>query len=290
MKVIIFGSNGLLGNTITKYFLDNSSYETFPILRDSSKIMLFKKKYHKSFIVIKNILDFEEIKKKIKNIRPDILINCIGITNKVQKNNTSYFEDLIRVNSLFPHMLHRISLDLNARLIHLSTDCIYSGNKGNYNENDLPDPIDAYGRSKLLGELNYENTLTIRKSVVGHEFLTKKGLLEWFLDQNKIVQGYKNVIFSGLTVLELARLIDIYIIPRNDLKGIFHVSGEPISKFDLLKIFNEIYNKSIKIVPNESIKINRTLNGSHFNKVTGYKINSWSSLIKSMYEFNLLNL
>ena len=140
----------------------------------------------------------------------------------------------------------------------------------------------------MLGELNYENTLTIRKSVIGHELASKKGLLEWFLAQNNYVQGYKNVIFSGITVLELARLIDTYIIPRSDLKGILNISGQSISKFDLLKILANVYNKSIEIIPNESMNINRTLNGSQFNKLTGYRISSWSSLIKSMYEFNLL--
>ena len=173
-------------------------------------------------------------------------------------------------------------------MIHFSTDCIFSGNKGFYSEKDIPDPPDIYGRSKLLGELNYENTLTIRKSVIGHELETKKGLLEWFLAQNNYVQGYKNVIFSGITVLELARLIDTYIIPRSDLKGILNISGQSISKFDLLKLLANVYNKSIEIIPNESMNINRTLNGSQFNKLTGYRISPWSSLIKSMYEFNLL--
>ena len=174
------------------------------------------------------------------------------------------------------------------RLIHLSTDCIFSGNKGFYSENDIPDPTDIYGRSKLIGELDYDNTLTIRKSVIGHELLTKKGLLEWFLDQKNPIQGYKNVIFSGITVLELARLIEQYIIPKNDLKGILNISGESISKFDLLKIIADIYKKKIDIIPNDLIKVNRSLNGSRFNKLTGYRVKSWPLLIKDMYEFELL--
>jgi len=289
MKIIILGSNGLVGNTITKYFFERENYQIIPILRDYSKLKLFHKKFHQNFLVIENILNYPETEKIFKSINPDILINCLGITNKEILNNPFKVEKFITINSLFPHWLQRICSDLGARLIHLSTDCIFSGNKGFYSENDIPDPPDIYGRSKLLGELNYENTLTIRKSVIGHELITKKGLLEWFLDQTNFVQGYKNVIFSGITVLELARLIDNYIIPRSDLKGILNISGESISKFDLLKILAQVYDKSIEIIPNESMKINRTLNGSQFNKLTGYKISSWSSLIKSMYEFNLLN-
>ena len=289
MKIIILGSNGLVGNTITKYFFEKGDYQTIAILRDYSKLKLFQKKFHRNFIVIENILDYAETEKIFKSIKPDILINCLGITNKEILSKDIYLEQFITINSLFPHRLQRICSDLGARLIHLSTDCIFSGNKGFYSENDIPDPPDIYGRSKLLGELNYENTLTIRKSVIGHELESKKGLLEWFLDQTNFVQGYKNVIFSGITVLELARLIDTYIIPRSDLKGILNISGESISKFDLLKILAQVYDKSIEIIPNESMKINRTLNGSQFNKLTGYRISSWSSLIKSMYEFNFLN-
>ena len=137
--------------------------------------------------------------------------------------------------------------------------------------------------------MDFENTITIRKSVIGHELITKKGLLEWFLSQNNSVQGYKNAIFSGITVLELAKLIDKYLIPRDDLKGILNIAGELISKFDLLKIIANVYEKKIDIIPNELIKIDRSLNGSQFNKLTGYKVKSWPKLIKDMYDFQLLN-
>ena len=288
MKILILGSNGLVGNTISRYFFEKENCQTIAILRDHSKLKLFNKKFHQNFLVIENILNYEKTKKIIKSVKPDILINCLGITNKEITINPKQIEKFIIINSLFPHWLQRLCSNIGARLIHFSTDCIFSGKKGFYSEKDIPDPPDIYGRSKLLGELNYENTLTIRKSVIGHELETKKGLLEWFLAQNNYVQGYKNVIFSGITVLELARLIDIYIIPRSDLKGILNISGQSISKFDLLKILANVYNKSIEIIPNESMNINRTLNGSQFNKLTGYRISPWSSLIKSMYEFNLL--
>ena len=175
-------------------------------------------------MIIENILDYIEIK-KLQRLKPDILINCLGITNKEKIDNSRQIENFININSLLPHRLQRICSEMGTRLIHLSTDCIFSGSKGFYSEYDIPDPTDIYGKSKLLGEIDFENTLTIRKSVIGHELVSRKGLLEWFLNQNSSIQGYKNVIFSGLTVLELAKLIDKYIFPRSDLKGILNISG-----------------------------------------------------------------
>ena len=127
------------------------------------------------------------------------------------------------------------------------------------------------------------------ESVIGHEFSSKRGLLEWFLNEQQSVDGFKNSIFSGLTALELAKILDIYVIPRKELKGIVHISGEQISKYDLLNLIASEYEKSIKIVPNESLKINRSLNSNFFNKNTGYRIKPWQDLIRSMKEFHLLS-
>ena len=288
MRILILGSTGLLGYTFTRYFFDREFFDTFAIVRNYSKIKYFNEKHHEKFVHINNILDYEETEKIIKNIKPDVLINCLGITNK-KISNSNQSEEFIRINSLLPYRLQKICTVLGSRLIHFSTDCIFSGNKGFYSENDIPDPLDLYGRSKLLGELDFENTLTIRKSVIGHELISKNGLLEWFLYQNKFVEGYKNVIFSGTTVLELAILIEKYIIPRSDLKGILNISGESISKFDLLKIIADIYNKKIDIIPNEIIKLDRSLDGSQFTKLTGYHPKPWPSLIKEMKELEFLS-
>ena len=288
MRILILGSTGLLGYTFTRYFFDREFFDTFAIVRNYSKIKYFNEKHHEKFVHINNILDYEETEKIIKNIKPDVLINCLGITNK-KISNSNQSEEFIRINSLLPYRLQKICTVLGSRLIHFSTDCIFSGNKGFYSENDIPDPIDLYGRSKLLGELDFENTLTIRKSVIGHELISKNGLLEWFLSQNKYVEGYKNVKFSGTTVLELAILIEKYVIPRSDLRGILNISGESITKFDLLKIIADIYHKKIDIIPNELIKLDRSLDYSQFSKLTGYYSKPWPLLIKAMKEFEFLS-
>ena len=287
MRLLILGSTGLVGNTLTKYFLNKEYLQTFASVRNYSKVKFFKKKYHENFVEINNILDYKETEKILENIKPDVLINCIGLTNKNLNSNQA--EDFIVINSLLPHRLQKICSNFGSRLIQFSTDCIFSGSKGYYSENEIPDPPDLYGRSKLLGELDFENTLTIRKSVIGHELIYKNGLLEWFLSQNKFVEGYKNIIFSGITVLELAILIEKYILPRRDLKGILNISGNPISKYDLLKVIADIYNKKIDIIPNEKIKKDRSLDGSQFNKLTGYHCKPWPLLIKDMNEFELLS-
>lgn len=288
MRILILGSTGLLGYTFTRYFFNREHFHTFAAIRNYSKIKFFNKRYHEKFVHINDILDYKESEKIIKNIKPDVLINCLGITNK-KFFNSNESEHFISINSLLPYRLRKICTDLGTRLIHFSTDCIFSGNKGFYSENDIPDPLDLYGRSKLLGELDFENTLTIRKSVIGHELISKNGLLEWFLSQNKFVEGYKNVIFSGTTVLELAILMEKYIIPRKDLKGILNISGESITKFDLLKIIADIYDKKIDIIPNELIKLDRSLDSSQFTKLTGYHRKSWPILIKAMKEFEFLS-
>ena len=289
MKLLILGSNGLLGNTLTKYFFEKKNYETYGFLRDSSKLKFFKKKYINRLIIIQNILNTTDLRRNIKALMPDVIINCIGQTNKIRGKNLDNIENYININSLFPFRLKEICDEIQSRLIHFSSDCVFSGEKGFYSERDNPDPTDIYGKSKLLGEIDDENIITIRKSVIGHELDSRKGLLEWFLNQEGSVEGYKEAIFSGLTVLELARIIDMYILPNKNLKGIIHISGEPISKYDLLKIIANQYNKHNEIVPNKEIKINRSLNSEYFRNLTGYRSNSWPLLVKSMEEFNLLN-
>ena len=286
MKILILGSSGLLGNTLTKYFFQNNSFQTFGTLRDFSKIYFFREKYHRNFVEFSNILDFVELEKKIRDIKPNVIINCLGLTNKKRIVNFDLVQQYININSLFPHKLCEICSRYSVRLIHFSSDCVFSGLKGFYSENDFADPIDIYGKSKLMGELNYKNSITIRKSVIGHEITSKNGLLEWFLNQRNDVEGYKKVFFSGLTVLELGKIIVDYILPRNNLNGLFNIAGQTISKFQLLKIIADVYQKPIEIIPNELINIDRSLDASKFNKLTGYESKPWHELIKAMHDFN----
>lgn len=284
IKILILGSTGLLGNTLLKYFSKKNNFKCYGAIQKKSdtiklknikNIKLYKINYKKRLNIIK----------VFNQIKPDLIINCIGIIKQLtQKNKTS---EIIRVNSFLPHYFAEVvNLQKKIRLIHFSTDCVFSGTKGNYKETDLPDAQDIYGRSKLLGELSCSNTLTLRTSLIGHELQTKHSLLNWFLDQKKSVKGYKNAIFSGLTTLEIAKILDKFIIPNKNLEGLYHLSGETISKYDLLNLIKKVYKHNVKININRNVKINRSLNSNSLQQITGYKPSSWNKIIKEMFEFS----
>jgi len=286
-KVLILGATGLLGSTILKYFSTKSDFECFGTIRKSSD----KKKLRH----IKNIklykIDFDKprnLRKVFKMIKPNLIINCVGVVKQVLNNNAN--SEIIKINSFLPHYLSELANENNKiRFVHFSTDCVFSGLKGNYLEDDITDAKDIYGISKMLGEVNYPNSITLRTSIIGHELNTKYSLLNWFLFQKKSIKGYKNAIFSGLTAPEIARVLIKYVVPNRKLKGIYHLSGKPISKYDLLYIIKKIYKKEIKIMPDIKTKINRSLNSRLFKKVTGYKPPTWNKLIQEMHDFYKYN-
>ncbi|MDB2701268.1 sugar nucleotide-binding protein, partial [Alphaproteobacteria bacterium] len=188
---------------------------------------------------------------------------------------------------IFPHNLNEVCDLYNVRLIHISTDCIFSGKKGQYENYDNSDSDDLYGKSKALGEIDNTKALTIRTSTIGHELSTSHGLLEWFLSQTKECRGYKNAIFSGLTNIELSRVIINYIIPDKTITGIYNIGGKAIDKFSLLAILNKYYKKNVKIKPDYNFIINRSLNSSIFYKKTGYNPPDWEKQVEEMYKSNV---
>jgi dTDP-4-dehydrorhamnose reductase len=171
-----------------------------------------------------------------------------------------------------------------ARLIHVSTDCVFAGTKGNYVEGDAPDAGDMYGKSKYLGEVDYPHAITLRTSTIGHELQSAYGLLEWFLSQQGNCKGFSRAIFSGLPNTEFARVVRDVVIPRPELHGLYHVGAAPIGKYDLLKLIAAQYNKKIDIVFDEKFAIDRSLNVDQFTRVTGYRAPSWPELIQSMHK------
>ena len=214
-------------------------------------------------------------------VNPDVIVNCIGIV----KQDPAARDPLksIAVNALFPHELAQLCRETGARLIQLSTDCVFSGRKGNYREPDIPDAEDLYGRTKLLGELESEGCLTIRTSMIGRELKGSHGLLEWFLSQRERVRGFTHAVFSGFTTLALAEAIADVIVDHPDVDGVWHLASEAISKFDLLKLIKQTYGLAIEIEPAESFVCDRSLNGSRFRDATGFRAPSWPEMIERMY-------
>jgi dTDP-4-dehydrorhamnose reductase len=167
----------------------------------------------------------------------------------------------------------------------MGTDCVFSGAKGMYTEADASDAIDLYGRSKYLGEVDYSHAITLRTSIIGHELDAARSLVGWFLSKEGSVRGYKRAIFSGLPTVEIARVIRDYVIPYPELQGVYHVSAEPINKFDLLTLVAQVYGKTITIISDEHLVINRSLDSTRFRQATGFAPKSWLEQIISMRDF-----
>lgn len=226
--------------------------------------------------------DLAGIRNLIETKKPDLLINCIGIVKQLPAAQDSL--QSIAVNALFPHQLAKMCRERNIRFIHISTDCVFSGNRGNYSELDPSDAEDLYGKTKFLGEVAYPGCLTIRTSIIGRELSTAHGLIDWFLSQEgRTVPGYKKAIFSGLTTTALSGIIGHIIADYPDLHGVVQVASEPISKFDLLQLVKKTYHLNITIEPDETVINDRSLNPDKFRTKTNIKIPSWEYMVGEMY-------
>ncbi|MFH1094336.1 MAG: SDR family oxidoreductase [Candidatus Omnitrophota bacterium] len=282
MRILILGGNGMLGHAAWRSFRnDFDVYVTIcGTFSEVERFEIFDKKKTVCGVYAEDFQAFEKITNKI---RPDVILNCIGIVRQVKEAYDPIKS--IMVNSLFPHRLAVMCSMNNCRLIHLSTDCVFSGKRGHYAENDIPDPLDLYSRSKLLGEVSEGNVLTIRTSMIGRELKTKHGLLEWFLSQNdKSVKGYTNVIFSGLTTTALCAILKDIIVNHVNFKGLYHVSSEPISKYKLLLLIKEKMDLKTRIIPDDEFKCDRSLDSSKFYREAAYYPPSWEDMIKEMAE------
>jgi len=278
MKIYILGISGMLGSKLFQEFL-KKNYKVRGYSRTVPKKFLKYKTKIDSNINIENIT---KLKKKIIKFRPKFIINCIGVIK--QKIIKSDEKKIFYINSVLPHEINKISKIINSRLIHFSTDCVFDGKKGNYNENDLPNADDIYGMSKAFGEVNSNNALTIRTSIIGHELGSKNSLLEWFLHlDKKECYGFTDAYFSGLPTIEIFNFIEKFIIKNKKINGIYNLSASKISKYSLLKKISKIYSKKIKIIKNNDLKIDRSLNSKKIKKLINYKSPSWDNLIKNMY-------
>jgi dTDP-4-dehydrorhamnose reductase len=212
-----------------------------------------------------------------------VVINCVGLVKQLAEADDPLAA--IPINSLLPHRLARLCGAAGARLVHMSTDCIFSGAKGMYTEADMPDAKDLYGRSKYLGEVDYPNAITLRTSIIGHELNSGHSLVGWFLAQQGSVKGFRRAIFSGLPTVELARVIRDHVIPHPEMYGVYHVSADPINKFDLLTLISNVYGKKINIAKDEKFIIDRSLDSTRFRNATGYQPQPWPELVRWMCEF-----
>ena len=273
----------MLGSVMFRVMSENCNWRVYGTVRDPSKTRIANNRIRGSIIAGINIEQVDQLAGVLELHRPDIVINCVGIIKQKESANDPLV--ILPINSIFPHRLARLCKLIDARLIHISTDCVFSGIRGSYVESDVVDARDLYGISKAIGEISYSNTITLRTSIIGHESQSTNGLLEWFLSQDSQCKGYRRAIFSGLPTVVLSKIIRDYIIPNREISGLYHVGSDPINKFDLLKIISEVYKKQIKIVPDDQLVINRSLNSKHFQQATGFSCPNWIDLINEMHQF-----
>lgn len=283
MKILILGGSGTLGHRLWVNL--RKEHEVWVTVRQTlspfPELSEFPSKYVRTDVDASN---FDQVTRALASIQPDLVINCIGLIKQMGHLARDPIMS-ISLNALLPHRISLICRAARIRMIHISTDCVFSGKKGNYLESDESDAEDLYGRSKFLGEVTYPpHSITLRTSIIGRELKTRLGLIEWFLSQKDgdTVRGYKRAIFTGFTTDELSRIIMDKVIPNLELTGLYHVSSDPINKYDLLQIANRAFDRKINILPDEEFIMDRSLDSTRFRKATGYQPPSWTEMIQEM--------
>lgn len=269
MKILILGSDGMLGHVVKTYF-EEKGYEVICTTRRDSNSPLY-------FDITNSVSGIDKI---VEDVKPDVLINCIGVLNKVAEEHKAL---AILINSYLPHYLDELSAKANFKFIHVSTDCVFDGKVGNYDESSIPNETNMYGRSKALGEVINDRSVTLRTSIVGPD-INKNGigLFQWFMTQEGEVGGYDNVIWTGITTIWFAKCMEIAI--EKNLVGLHHcVNNEEISKYDLLVLFKKYFDKDIVINHNTEAESKKTL--VRTEKSFDFGIPSYDQMVKEMREW-----
>jgi dTDP-4-dehydrorhamnose reductase len=280
MKLLILGGSGMLGHRL--WINLRKEHETWVTVRGNGSEIPEAQEFPRHYIrPMVDALNFDQIIRAMASIQPDLVINCIGLI-KQQGHLARDPLFSISLNAMLPHRISMTCRTAKIRMIHISTDCVFSGQKGNYLESDPSDAEDLYGRTKFLGEVAYPHCVTLRSSIIGRELKNHLGLIDWFLDQTGAIHGYQRAIYSGFTTDEFSRIILDYVIPNPDLSGVYHVSSTPISKYDLLQLAKQAYKKDIEILPDEEFYCDRSLDSTLFRESTGYQPPSWKKMIEEM--------
>ena len=283
VRVLVLGASGMLGNAVLRFFSRSPHYAVTGTVRSASALHMLPEELHGRIVGGVDSHDLDGLMRLFDRANPDVVINCVGLVKQLPGAEDPLAA--IPMNALLPHRLLAICKVARARLIHISTDCVFDGSRGMYRESDFADAADLYGRSKYLGELHDPQAVTLRTSIIGPELGTAHGLVSWFLAQRGRVKGFTRAIFSGLPTVELARVMRDFVIPAADLSGLYHVSSAPISKYDLLCGVAREYGHSIEIVPDGELVIDRSLDSSRFRERTGYVAPSWQEMLRVMHEF-----
>jgi dTDP-4-dehydrorhamnose reductase len=280
IKILILGITGTLGHKIAQELIKDKRNVIFGTYNDKNKF--FRLNSYLSFVSFHQTLDISAIFNLIRTENFDYVINCSGIIKQKIINQDIYF----KINTILPKKISKIASIGKFYFIHFSTDCVFNGKIGNYTELDIPDANDLYGKTKILGEpdLKLRNCLTFRTSFIGHEINHNFSLLNWFVfNKRKKIYGFQKCFFSGVTNLEISKIIRKLIKNNKFIEGIFNLSGISINKFQLLNLINRKYQlKKIIIRKNYPI-INRTLSNKKFQKFFKYKEKKWPKLLNELF-------
>lgn len=279
MRILILGGDGMLGHQLLKDL--SRSHQVRVTLRQErsayNRFALFTEENSYTGIDVRVT---DRLVGVLADFHPEVVINAVGVV-KQRKDGLDPIPNL-EINALLPHRLAALCKAIGSRLIHISTDCVFSGRTGGYAESDQPDPIDVYGHSKLLGEVTANGCITLRSSIIGPELWRRTSLLEWFLAQKGRAPGYRNAIFSGLTTIEMGRIMERLISNFPLSSGIYHVSSQPISKFDLLMLIRDKFALPIELTPDDAFHCNRSLNSDRFRRDFGYEPPTWAQMVDEL--------
>jgi dTDP-4-dehydrorhamnose reductase len=282
LRVLVIGASGMIGSTMLRVLSEKKQWEVFGSIRDARSKQFFPSAIGERLISGVDVECHDSLVNVLDRIRPDVVVNCAGLTKHKREVENPLFS--VPINALMPHRLAQLCQRISARMIHVSTDCVFSGEKGGYVEEDFPDARDVYGKSKALGEVIYPHTVTLRTSTIGHELESQFGLLDWFLSQERCCKGFTRALFSGLPTVVFAQIVRDLVIPNNALSGLYHVAAQPIAKSDLLSLIADVYGKAIDIVPDDNLVVDRSLDARRFHLATGYVAPAWPELINIMRE------
>ncbi|MBK9517852.1 MAG: SDR family oxidoreductase [Anaeromyxobacter sp.] len=282
MKILVFGGDGMLGHQLLESWAPRHDVQV-TLRQLAPAYAAHRARFGDRALYGVDVRRLDDLVGALAAVRPELVVNAVGLV----KQRPTAHEELpsLEVNALYPHRLARACAAAGARLIHLSTDCVFSGARGNYRETDTPDPTDLYGRTKLLGEVDGPGCLTLRTSIIGLELGRAGSLVEWFLAQRGPVRGYRRAIYSGLTTQELARAIEALVSEAPDLCGVWHLASQPIDKHDLLtRLARRLGRTDVTLTPDDDFTCDRSLDASALRARTTYRVPSWDAMLDELAE------
>lgn len=282
MRILILGGDGMLGHQLWRHL--GRDHETRATLRMGIEAYsAFGGLDWESAFPGVDVRHGDGLLRVLCKFRPEAVINAIGIVK--QRDEAMAALPSLELNAVFPHRLSNICGAAGMRLIHMSTDCVFSGDRGSYTEDDPSDARDLYGRTKYLGEVGDDHCVTLRTSIIGLELKRKTSLVEWFLRQQGTIDGYRKAIYTGFTTMEMARIIDRILTQHTDLSGLWQVASEPIDKYNLLtRLSARLGRDDIDIRPDDSFACDRSLVADRFNAATGYQAPGWDEMLEELAE------